>query len=54
MMTAYLSSQLAHRYYSFKDIFEDNVYTPSNISVLDGKYFHFFFISVFFFLNYWM
>uniref|UniRef100_A0A914RNH5 Uncharacterized protein n=1 Tax=Parascaris equorum TaxID=6256 RepID=A0A914RNH5_PAREQ len=35
MTTGYLSSQLAHRYYTFKDVFEDNVYTPSNISVLD-------------------
>ncbi|VDM38784.1 unnamed protein product [Toxocara canis] len=35
MSSSYLSSLLASRYHSFKDVFEDNVYTPSNISVLD-------------------
>lgn len=30
-----LSSRLQSRYFGYKDIFEDNVYMPSNISVID-------------------
>ncbi|VDN54934.1 unnamed protein product, partial [Dracunculus medinensis] len=35
LSSGYLSFRLKQRYDSYKDIFEDNVYTPSNISVLD-------------------
>ncbi|VDK22541.1 unnamed protein product [Anisakis simplex] len=35
MTGSYLSSMLGKRYHGYKDIYEDNVYTPSNISVID-------------------
>lgn len=32
---AYLGSRLISRYIRFKDVYEDNVYNPSNITIID-------------------